>query len=182
MKAFEIQKFNLDSLVLVERPDPKPGVNQVLVKMRAFSLNYRDLLVVNGLYNPKLKLPIVPLSDGVGEVVAVGPGVTRVKPGDRVAGAFMQQWVCGELNQAKGRSDLGGSRDGVLAELVVFDQEDGIFGQFGIFSISLREAVPAGISGGTLAHDEIHSLFPLVSRISLLTTSTSRAWATASHG
>ena len=126
MKAFEIQKFSLDALVLVERPDPKPGVNQVLVKMRAFSLNYRDLLVVKGLYNPKLKLPLVPLSDGVGEVVAVGPGVTRVKPGERVAGAFMQQWVSGQLNQAKARSDLGGSREGVLAEYVLFDQEGAV--------------------------------------------------------
>jgi NADPH:quinone reductase-like Zn-dependent oxidoreductase len=93
--------------------------------MRAFSLNFRDLLVVKGLYNPKLRLPMTPLSDGVGEVAQVGPGVTRVKPGDRVAGIFMQKWLAGELTETEARSDLGGTRDGVLAEYVVL-HEDGV--------------------------------------------------------
>lgn len=123
MKAFEIQKFGLDGLKLVQRPQPQPGIDQVLVKMAAFSLNYRDLLVVQGLYNPRLRLPLVPLSDGVGEVVAVGPNVSRVKSGERVAGAFMQGWISGELNAAKARTDLGGNIDGVLAEYVLFDHQ-----------------------------------------------------------
>jgi len=124
MRAFEIQnKFGLEALTLTERPEPRPGPGQVLVQMRAFSLNYRDLLVVKGLYNPKLHLPIVPLSDGVGRVADVGPGVTRVKTGDRVAGIWMQKWVAGELTEAKARSALGGGGDGVLAEQVVFDQD-----------------------------------------------------------
>jgi NADPH:quinone reductase-like Zn-dependent oxidoreductase len=89
------------------------------------SLNYRDLLVVKGLYNPKLPLPLVPLSDGVGQVVEVGPGVTRVKPGDRVAGIFMQTWIAGEPTEAKSKSALGGGGTGVLAEQVVF-HEDGL--------------------------------------------------------
>src|SRR4029077_12406386 len=96
MKAFEIKGgFGLDALTLGERPDPRPGAGQVLLKMRAWSLNYRDLLIVKGLYNPKLRLPLIPLSDGVGEVVAVGDGVSRVKAGDRVAGLFMQGWLDG---------------------------------------------------------------------------------------
>src|SRR6516162_611942 len=98
MRVIELQNtFGIDSLTLVERPEPRPGPRQVLVKIRAFSLNYRDLLVVTGAYNPKLRLPLVPLSDGAGEVAAVGEGVTRVKTGDRVAALFMQKWLAGEL-------------------------------------------------------------------------------------
>src|SRR5438874_13217802 len=114
MKAIELQNtFGIDNLAVVDRPEPSPGPGQVLLKMRAFSLNYRDLLVVKGQYNPKLKLPMVPLSDGVGEVAAVGEGVTRVKVGDRVCPLFMQEWLAGELTDAKARSALGGGNDGV---------------------------------------------------------------------
>jgi NADPH:quinone reductase-like Zn-dependent oxidoreductase len=125
MKAVELQNtFGIDSLVVVERPQPRPGAGQALLKMRAFSLNYRDLLVVKGLYNPKLRLPLVPLSDGVGEVVALGDGVTRVKTGDRVAGLFVQKWLAGEPTEATARSSLGGGgADGILAEYVVLDQD-----------------------------------------------------------
>ena len=124
MKAYELQGgFGIDSLKPIERPELMPGVGQVLLQMRAWSLNYRDLLMVKGLYNPKLRLPFTPLSDGVGTVVAVGAGVTRVKAGDRVAGIFMQQWLDGEITEAKGRSALGGAIDGVFAEQVVLDAE-----------------------------------------------------------
>ena len=82
MRAVEIRGgFGLDNLALVERPDPRPGPGQVLVRVRAASLNYRDLLTVEGKYNPKQKLPLIPCSDGAGEVVAVGEGVTRVQAG-----------------------------------------------------------------------------------------------------
>src|SRR5437588_3067688 len=124
MRVFEIKdKFGLESLTLGQRPEPRPGPGQVLVQMRAFSLNYRDLLVVKGLYNPKLPLPLVPLSDGVGRVADLGAGVTRVQTGDRVAGTFMPKWVAGELTEAKARSALGAANAGVLAEYVVFDQD-----------------------------------------------------------
>jgi NADPH:quinone reductase-like Zn-dependent oxidoreductase len=124
MKVVELRdSFGLASLVAGERPEPKPAAGQVLVKMKAFSLNYRDLLMVKGLYNPKLKLPFVPLSDGVGEVAALGEGVTRVKVGARVAGTFMQKWVEGELTEAKAKTALGGALEGVLAEYVVLDAE-----------------------------------------------------------
>lgn len=125
MKAFEIQKFGFESLVMVERATPKPGAGQVLVKMRATSLNYRDLMVVKGVYDPRLKMPRVPLSDGVGEVTEIGAGVKRVKVEDRVSGIFMQQWICGEVNERVGNSAIGGGIDGVAAEYVVFD-EDGL--------------------------------------------------------
>lgn len=127
MKVFEIRNtFGLDSLVLTERPDRTPGYGQVLIKIRAASLNYRDLLVVKGLYNPKQALPFIPLSDGVGEIVAVGEGVTRVKKGDRVAGIFAQKWLAGEPNrETMLLSQLGSPLDGMLAEYVVL-HSDGV--------------------------------------------------------
>jgi NADPH:quinone reductase-like Zn-dependent oxidoreductase len=123
MQGYEIANgFGFENLRRVERPDPKPGAGQVVVKVKAASLNYRDLLVVKGAYNPKMPLPRVPLSDAAGVVEAVGPGVTRVKVGQRVAGIFMQSWLDGAVDEAKGRSALGGAIDGVLAEYVVFDE------------------------------------------------------------
>jgi len=106
----------------VERPTPSLEPGQVLVKVRAISLNYRDLLMVKGLYNPKMKLPRIPCSDGAGEVEAVGQGVTDWKTGDRVAGIFMQNWLDGALNRAKVRGALGGDTDGTLAEYMVLSE------------------------------------------------------------
>jgi NADPH:quinone reductase-like Zn-dependent oxidoreductase len=126
MKAFEIkQPSGIDSLARAERPDPKPSYGQALVKIKAASLNFRDLLVVKGAYSRNLPPGLVPCSDGAGEVVEIGEGVTRVKPGDRVAGIFMQTWISGELDEGKAKSALGGAIDGVLAEYVLF-QEDGL--------------------------------------------------------
>ena len=123
MIAYEITKFGLDDLKLAERPEPRAGFGQVVVKVRAVSLNYRDLMVVKGHYNPKLKMPMVPCSDAAGEVIATGEGVTRVKIGDRVCGIFMQGWLAGDVNEGVARTALGGAIDGVLAESVVFSQE-----------------------------------------------------------
>ncbi|MBH8573908.1 NAD(P)-dependent alcohol dehydrogenase [Nostocaceae cyanobacterium CENA369] len=124
MKAYEIQSnTGIDALKLVDRPEPKPAAGQVLIKVRATSLNYRDLLVVEGAYGSGVKYPLIPLSDGAGEVVAVGEGVTRVKIGDRVAGIFFQDWIYGSLTREKMKSDLGGGIDGMLAEYVVLHQD-----------------------------------------------------------
>lgn len=112
--------FGLDKLALAERPMPMPGPGQVLVRIKAAALNYRDLLLVQGLYNPKQKLPIVPLSDGAGEVVSVGAGVRRFKPGDRVVASFFQDWLAGPPTQEGFASSLGGAQDGVLAEYRCF--------------------------------------------------------------
>jgi NADPH:quinone reductase-like Zn-dependent oxidoreductase len=124
MNAYEIRDgFGLDSLRPTERPDPQPGRHEVLLRIRATALNYRDLLVVKGLYNPKLPLPRIPVSDAVGEVVAAGPEVTRVRVGQRVAGLFMPKWLEGEPSDAKGRSALGGTEDGLLAEQAVLHED-----------------------------------------------------------
>ncbi|MGH7792066.1 MAG: zinc-dependent alcohol dehydrogenase family protein [Thermodesulfobacteriota bacterium] len=124
MKAFEIrQASGIDALTLTEKPEPKPSYGQVLVKTKAVSLNYRDLLVVKGAYSRNLPSGLIPCSDGAGEVVEVGEGVTRANPGDRVAGIYMQTWISGELNESKAKSALGGAIDGVLAEYVLFHQD-----------------------------------------------------------
>jgi NADPH:quinone reductase-like Zn-dependent oxidoreductase len=123
MKLFEIQEFGIDKLAVVDKETPKPGPGQVLVKMLAASLNYRDLMVVQGLYNPKMRLPMVPLSDGAGIVEEIGSGVTRVKPGDRVCGCFMQAWIDGPPTKEKGTSALGGAIDGVLRQYAVFSEQ-----------------------------------------------------------
>jgi NADPH:quinone reductase-like Zn-dependent oxidoreductase len=127
MKAYEIQQgsTSLDGLRLVERPQPKAGPGQILVRMRAASLNYRDqLIVAGGYFGGAVTRNTVPLSDGAGEVVAVGAGVARFAVGDRVSGTFFQGWVDGP---PPGRLvALGAPADGVLAEYVVFDQNDAV--------------------------------------------------------
>lgn len=126
MRVYEIQGgFGLDNLNRVDTPDPaKPGPGQVLVRVRATSLNYRDLMMVNGLYNPRQPLPLVPLSDGAGEVVAIGAGVTRVAVGDRVAGIFTQQWLGGRFEARYWKeSTLGGPLPGMLREYAVLPAE-----------------------------------------------------------
>lgn len=125
MQAIAIQgAFGLENLKLERRDDPPaPGPRQVLVRMRAASLNYRDLLTVTGLYNPKQPLPLVPCSDGAGDVVAVGADVTRVKPGDRVITCFAQGWPAGALTRERARTTLGGPLDGVLQERMLLDEE-----------------------------------------------------------
>ena len=122
MRVWQISSFGIDSLELVERTTPQPGPGEVLVKIHAVSLNYRDLMMVKGLYNPKMKLPRIPCSDGAGEVEAVGEGVTTWKRGDRVCGIFMQNWLDGPPTPAKIKGALGGDIDGMLAEHVVLKQ------------------------------------------------------------
>jgi len=123
VKVYEIRDaYGIDALALSERPEPTPGPGQVVVKTRAFSLNFRDLLVVKGDYSRKLALPMTPCSDCAGEVAAVGEGFTRVKVGDRGAGIFMQTWIDGEVTEAKAKSALGGAIGGVLSESVLLHE------------------------------------------------------------
>jgi NADPH:quinone reductase-like Zn-dependent oxidoreductase len=127
MRAYQLPKggAGIDALVKVERPDPKPAYRQVVVKVKACSLNFRDLGIVRGTYRMPVRENLIPLSDGAGEVIEVGPGVTRVKAGDRVAGCFFQRWVGGEAPADVHASALGGGIDGMLAEYAALE-EDGI--------------------------------------------------------
>jgi NADPH:quinone reductase-like Zn-dependent oxidoreductase len=134
MKVYEVIKgsTSLDGLRRAERPDPRPGSHEVLIRVRAVSLNYRDHMVVIGRYmGGAVERDTIPLSDGAGEVVLTGPGVTRFKTGDRVAGTFFQTWVDGP--RTRFAPALGVPLDGMLAEYVVLHQ-DGVV------------AIPPGLS------------------------------------
>ncbi len=123
MKAWMLPSFGLDALELKEQPTKELQPGQVRIQVEAVSLNYRDLMTVMGQYNPKMHLPRIPASDGAGTVKAVGDGVTRVKPGDRVCGIFMQNWIEGRATAEKIRGALGGDIDGMLAEEVVLHEQ-----------------------------------------------------------
>ncbi|MGE0712666.1 MAG: NAD(P)-dependent alcohol dehydrogenase [Planctomycetota bacterium] len=123
MQAYQIAAFGLEQLARVELPDPVPGPGQVVVGVRAASLNYRDLMMVQGRYDPRQALPLVPLSDGAGEVLAVGAGVTRVSVGARVAGVFNQGWLAGAPGRAARKTTLGGPLPGMLAERALLSAE-----------------------------------------------------------
>lgn len=124
MKAWTTAGDGVEALRVAEVPEPRPGEGQVLVGMRAWSVNYRDLLVIGGESAWRPERPLTPLSDGVGIVTEVGEGVTRVAPGDRVSPMFLPYWRSGPLTQDVYHSPTGGpSAPGVLADYVVVDQD-----------------------------------------------------------
>src|SRR6201984_2281653 len=127
MRAYQLPKggAGIEALAQADRPDPKPAYRQVLVKGKACSLNFRDLPIARGSYRMPVRENIIPLSDGAGEVVEIGPGVTRVKVGDRVAGNFFQRWSGGAPAADAHKSALGGGIDGMLTEYAVLE-EDGV--------------------------------------------------------
>src|SRR5579875_2485242 len=107
--------FGLEHLHVEQQDLPQPGHGEVHVRFHAGSLNYRDLMIVLGQYNPKMALPRILGSDAAGEVVSVGENVSTLKPGDRVASLFFQTWQAGEIQQLTGKSALAGAIDGVFA-------------------------------------------------------------------
>src|SRR5690348_10444813 len=123
MKAWQLTATTgADALKLTTLPEPQPGPGQVKVRVRATSLNYRDLMVAGGRYGPGVPLPLIPLSDGAGEIASVGEGVTRWQVGDRVAGTFFQNWATGPVRREAFESALGGSINGMLAESVILSE------------------------------------------------------------
>ncbi len=124
MRLYQLpEATGINSLKMTQADTPQPQRGQALVRMKAASLNYRDLMIVNGrAARGAPPANLIPLSDGAGEVVSVGPDVTRVKPGDRVAGCFMQSWIGGPISPEDAASSLGGAIDGVLSEYHLFDQ------------------------------------------------------------
>ncbi len=117
------EAFGLDNLHLQEQSKPEPGPGQLRMRVHAASLNYRDLLMVRGQYNPRQPLPLVPASDGVGVVDAVGAGVDSARLGERVAGLFAQGWMDGEPTHRSARATLGGPLPGMLREWAVLDAD-----------------------------------------------------------
>lgn len=123
-KAYELTSdFGIDSLTLQERQAASLRANEVRVKVMCTSLNFRDLLVIKGLYSKRLPFPLIPISDGAGEVVEVGELVTRVKVGERVAATFAQKWLSGDNKKEYVASALGGAVNGMLADHVVLHEE-----------------------------------------------------------
>lgn len=114
--------FSIDALTFDEVTLPEPGPHDVLVKIHAVSLNYRDLMLVQGRYDPHVQKPRIPCSDGAGEVVAVGSAVTAFRKGDRVVAPFFLDWLDGPVTAAAPASALGGAIDGTLTTHQIFPE------------------------------------------------------------
>jgi NADPH:quinone reductase-like Zn-dependent oxidoreductase len=154
MKVWRIPTFGIDKLSLDEVPSPEPGPGQVVIDVHAVSLNYRDLMMVKGLYNPRLQPNRIPCSDGAGTISAIGESVTRFKVGDRVAGSFFQNWLEGEPAQDKFKGALGGDIDGTLAQQIVLHES----GVVHIPShLSLEEAATLPCAGVTAWNAVVHA-------------------------
>ncbi|WP_445229782.1 zinc-dependent alcohol dehydrogenase family protein [Duganella rhizosphaerae] len=127
MQTYELQQFGtFDGLIQHERPTPQAGAGQILVKVHARSLNFRDLLIVKQRYAVPARAGVVPLSDGAGEVVALGAGVTTFALGDRVTATYFPLWQDGRLNVLMGADQFGCTRDGMLAEYVLLDASSAV--------------------------------------------------------
>jgi NADPH:quinone reductase-like Zn-dependent oxidoreductase len=128
MRAYELVagSQSIDGLRRCDRPEPKPLPTQILVRIRAAALNYRDLMIARGLYGGPLSTNVIPLSDGAGEVVAVGSAVSRFRVGERVAGTFFRNWIDGAPPQEALVSLGAPPADGVLAEYAVFAEQDAV--------------------------------------------------------
>lgn len=123
MRRYQLDRFGLSGLTLAEAAAPQPASNEIVLQVHAISLNYRDLLVTKGLYNPKLPLPATPISDGAGIIAAVGEGVTSWKVGDRVVSHFVPGWIDGPFLADHPRSSLGTPGPGLAAEYVALPAE-----------------------------------------------------------
>jgi NADPH:quinone reductase-like Zn-dependent oxidoreductase len=121
MRTYRLDAFGLDHLQLADEPAPRPDPGQVLVKMEAASLNFRDHLMVNGTLYREVPLPLVPVSDGAGTVLEVGEGVTRFRPGDRVTTFYKARWLAGTMRPEWEGADLGGPGPGAMRELACYD-------------------------------------------------------------
>lgn len=153
MRAYPVRQFGLEHLEQAELPMLQIAPGMVLIRVHAVSLNYRDLMVVKGLYNPKMALPRIPCSDGAGEVIAVGDGVSRVAAGDRVCGIFMQRWLDGAPTAETSKAALGGDVDGMLAEYALLSQ-DGVVRFPEYLSYEEAATLPcAGVTAWNALHD-----------------------------
>jgi NADPH:quinone reductase-like Zn-dependent oxidoreductase len=123
VKAWVLEAFGLGNLKLVDVPVPQPGAGEVLIRVSAVSLNYRDKLVVEGLYNPELRFPVTQVADTVGEVVQTGGGVTRFKIGDRVITNYATRWIDGAPAVDEVVHTLGNTIQGGLAECLVLSEQ-----------------------------------------------------------
>ena len=182
MNVFEIRgQFGIENLVTAQRPEPQPGAGQVAVRVRAAALNFRDVLMVRGHYNPRQPLPLIPLSDGMGEIVAVGDGVDRWNVGDRVAACFTQGFTSRPVPRDGShlKHTLGGSGtltqsiNGVRAggDISVIGILSGGKGEVNITPVLMRNIRLQGVFVGSRDEFEdmnraiaLHQLRPVVDR------------------
>jgi NADPH:quinone reductase-like Zn-dependent oxidoreductase len=122
MRVIEVTGAGYDNVKMADRPVPQPSAGQVQVRMKAATLNYRDVLMLESPSRAG-RAPYVPLSCGCGEVIAVGEGVTRARVGDRVSPTFFQSWVSGPAEAADFGKALGGPVDGVACEVACFPED-----------------------------------------------------------
>jgi len=123
MKAWQLQAFGRENLVLNDIPQSTPGPGEALVRIASVSLNYRDKLLYDGNYNPRLAFPMTQVADAVGEIVALGPDTTRFKVGDRVVTNYCTRWIDGEPTSKETYHSLGNSLPGALAEYLVLSEQ-----------------------------------------------------------
>jgi len=123
VRIASFDSFGLENLKVTSRKKRAPGPGDVSVKVEAVALNYRDLMMIRGQYDPRLKMPLIPCSDGAGEVIAVGEGVENLKVGDRVCSTMIPDWQGGKPSASLLHTTLGGPVDGMLAEVVVLPQQ-----------------------------------------------------------
>ena len=147
MKAIELQApGGIENLRLVERPTPEPGRQEILIRVKASALNYRDVEIARGSYHTSFNLPLVLLSDGVGEVVAVGAEVSRFKIGDRVCGTFWQRWAGGRFVMAEAAYQRGGPIDGMMSEFALLDEQAAVLAPYNLSDIEAATLACAGVT------------------------------------
>ncbi|MEZ2333433.1 NAD(P)-dependent alcohol dehydrogenase [Mesorhizobium sp. RCC_202] len=147
MKAIELQApGGIENLKLVERPTPEPGRQEILIRVKASALNYRDVEIARGSYHTQFDLPLVLLSDGVGEVAAVGAEVSRFKVGDRVCGTFWQRWAGGSFAMVEATYQRGGPIDGMLSEFALLDEQAAVLAPDNLSDIEAATLACAGVT------------------------------------
>jgi NADPH:quinone reductase-like Zn-dependent oxidoreductase len=160
VRAWQLQDgFGLDRLRLGELPDPRPGPGELLLRLRAASLNYRDLMMVEGRYNPRQRLPLVPCSDGVGEVAAVGDGVSGWQVGERACPTFAPRWLSGPPDRERLRGTLGGPLDGTLRELMAVPAESVVRPPPHLSEVEASTLACAGVTAWSalVGHGHVHA-------------------------
>jgi len=154
MKAYAyVNRIGLDDLRMIELPDPQPGPYDILLRMRAAALNFRDLAIARGNYHIQVSAPLIPVSDGAGEVIATGPAVTRFRLGDMVCPTYLPGWIDGTITPTGARRRLGGPHDGLLSELVVINEEAAVRAPR---HLAPEEAATLPISAVTAWHSLYH--------------------------